>query len=164
VPAGNHSPCCCLLSGVADMLRCCCFQGFYYANGVALSPDESYLVMAETDRIRLLKYWLKGPQVTIITCLVLSELNIQFMKSEEFFKEVLEEVYKFCLVMAETDRICLLKYWLKGPQVRNLLHVTSNVLFVGCYSAVTDESYPMRASYRLCILPDHGNSTWRELM
>ncbi|WIA23563.1 hypothetical protein OEZ85_000288 [Tetradesmus obliquus] len=37
-------------------------KGFYYANGVALSADESYLVMAETDRIRLLKYWLEGPK------------------------------------------------------------------------------------------------------
>jgi hypothetical protein len=38
-------------------------QGFYYANGVALSPDEDFLVMCETDRVRVLKYWLKGPKV-----------------------------------------------------------------------------------------------------
>lgn len=38
-------------------------QGFWYANGVALSRDESYLVVAETDRIRLMKHWLKGPKV-----------------------------------------------------------------------------------------------------
>lgn len=38
-------------------------QGIYYANGVALANDETYLVLAETDRIRLLKYWLHGPKV-----------------------------------------------------------------------------------------------------
>ncbi|KAF8061129.1 Apmap [Scenedesmus sp. PABB004] len=37
-------------------------KGFYYANGVALAADESYLVLAETDRIRLLKFWLTGPK------------------------------------------------------------------------------------------------------
>eukprot|EP00877_Chromochloris_zofingiensis_P013931 jgi/Chrzof1/8792/Cz03g24210.t1 len=35
-------------------------KDFYYANGVALSADESYLVMVETDRIRTIKFWLKG--------------------------------------------------------------------------------------------------------
>lgn len=38
-------------------------QGFYYANGVALSPDESYVVMAETDMVRVHKVWVKGPKV-----------------------------------------------------------------------------------------------------
>lgn len=38
-------------------------QGFYYANGVALSPDESYVVMAETDQITAHKVWVKGPKV-----------------------------------------------------------------------------------------------------
>lgn len=38
-------------------------QGFYYANGVALSPDESYIVMAETDTITVHKVWVKGPKV-----------------------------------------------------------------------------------------------------
>ena len=38
-------------------------KGFYYANGVALADDESYLVMAETNRIRIHKYWLKGETV-----------------------------------------------------------------------------------------------------
>jgi sugar lactone lactonase YvrE len=42
---------------------CCCRQGFYYANGVALSADESFLVLVETDRIRAHKVWLKGPKV-----------------------------------------------------------------------------------------------------
>jgi sugar lactone lactonase YvrE len=39
-------------------------QGFYYANGVALSSDESFLVLAETDRLRAHKVWLKGPKVS----------------------------------------------------------------------------------------------------
>lgn len=39
-------------------------QGFYYANGVALSKDDSYVVMAETDRLRVHKIWLKGPKVS----------------------------------------------------------------------------------------------------
>jgi hypothetical protein len=38
-------------------------QGFFYANGVALSPDESYVVMAETDTTTVHKVWVKGPQV-----------------------------------------------------------------------------------------------------
>lgn len=37
-------------------------KGFYYANGVALSPDDSYVVMAETDMIRAHKIWVKGPK------------------------------------------------------------------------------------------------------
>lgn len=37
-------------------------KGFYYANGVALSPDESFVVMAETDAIRAHKIWVKGPK------------------------------------------------------------------------------------------------------
>ncbi len=38
-------------------------KGFYYANGVALAPDESYLLLVETNRIRVNKHWLKGPKV-----------------------------------------------------------------------------------------------------
>ena len=50
------------------MPLCCCAvcllpQGLYYPNGVALAADESYLVVAETNRIRLVKYWIKGPKV-----------------------------------------------------------------------------------------------------
>lgn len=44
--------------------HCCRRQGFYYANGVALSADESFLVLVETDRIRAHKVWLKGPKVS----------------------------------------------------------------------------------------------------
>ena len=35
-------------------------EGLYFANGVALSADESYLVVSETYRYRLTRYWLTG--------------------------------------------------------------------------------------------------------
>jgi len=35
---------------------------FYFANGVALSPDESFLVVADTGNYSLLKYHLTGPR------------------------------------------------------------------------------------------------------
>ncbi|OMO91814.1 Six-bladed beta-propeller, TolB-like protein [Corchorus olitorius] len=35
-------------------------DGLYFANGVALSKDEDFLVVCETFRFRCLKYWLKG--------------------------------------------------------------------------------------------------------
>eukprot|EP00775_Hariotina_reticulata_P007690 gene7690-7890_t len=41
-------------------------KGLYYANGVALAADESYLLLAETDRIRVVKYWIKGPKAGIV--------------------------------------------------------------------------------------------------
>lgn len=34
----------------------------YYANGVALSPQEDYLLVNETYRYRIHRYWLKGPK------------------------------------------------------------------------------------------------------
>lgn len=34
----------------------------YFANGVALSSDESFLLVNETWRYRILRYWLKGPR------------------------------------------------------------------------------------------------------
>ncbi|KAF8055598.1 SYP52 [Scenedesmus sp. PABB004] len=33
-------------------------EGFYYPNGVALGPDGTWLALAETDRLRVLKVWL----------------------------------------------------------------------------------------------------------
>lgn len=33
-----------------------------YANGIAISDDNSYLVIAETSNYRVLKYWLDGPR------------------------------------------------------------------------------------------------------
>lgn len=53
----------CLLAAVrctAARLQPCC----RYANGVALSADESFVAVAETSRFRVLKHWLKGPKVS----------------------------------------------------------------------------------------------------
>jgi sugar lactone lactonase YvrE len=36
-------------------------ENLAFANGIVLAPDESYLLVAETIRYRILKYWLKGP-------------------------------------------------------------------------------------------------------
>ncbi|SLN75053.1 SMP-30/gluconolactonase/LRE family protein [Ruegeria meonggei] len=36
-------------------------EGFVFTNGVALSPDEDYLLIAETGRARVHKLWLTGP-------------------------------------------------------------------------------------------------------
>jgi sugar lactone lactonase YvrE len=35
-------------------------DGIWFANGVALSRDESFIVVAETFGCRLLRHWLKG--------------------------------------------------------------------------------------------------------
>ncbi|MEH6549940.1 MAG: SMP-30/gluconolactonase/LRE family protein [Pseudomonadales bacterium] len=35
-------------------------RGLYFANGVALSSDESYVLVNETYRYRISRYWLKG--------------------------------------------------------------------------------------------------------
>ena len=37
-------------------------EDLYFANGVALSKDESFLLVAETYRYRIIRYWLKGPR------------------------------------------------------------------------------------------------------
>lgn len=37
-------------------------DGFNFANGIALSPDESFLVVAETGAYRLWRLWLTGPK------------------------------------------------------------------------------------------------------
>lgn len=34
----------------------------HYANGVALAPDESFILVAETSEYRILRLWLKGPK------------------------------------------------------------------------------------------------------
>lgn len=36
-------------------------DGLHFSNGVALAPDESYLVVAETGAYRLTRLWLTGP-------------------------------------------------------------------------------------------------------
>ena len=40
-------------------------DGLYFANGLALAPDESWIVLAETARYRLNRYWFKGPKAGI---------------------------------------------------------------------------------------------------
>jgi sugar lactone lactonase YvrE len=35
-------------------------DGTFFGNGVVLSQDESYVLMVETSRYRILRYWLKG--------------------------------------------------------------------------------------------------------
>ncbi|MBX7071973.1 MAG: SMP-30/gluconolactonase/LRE family protein [Pirellulales bacterium] len=37
-------------------------DGLYFANGVALSPEEDFVLVNETYRYRISRYWLKGPQ------------------------------------------------------------------------------------------------------
>ncbi|WP_319545130.1 SMP-30/gluconolactonase/LRE family protein [Ruegeria conchae] len=44
--------------GIAEKIA----EGFVYANGIALSPDEDFLLIAETGRARVHKLWLAGPK------------------------------------------------------------------------------------------------------
>lgn len=37
--------------------------GFYYSDGVAVSEDGSYLLVVETDALRVVKVWLTGDKV-----------------------------------------------------------------------------------------------------
>ncbi|KAH9769040.1 Str synth domain-containing protein [Citrus sinensis] len=37
-------------------------EGFYFANGVALSKDEKFVVVCESWKFRCRRYWLKGPR------------------------------------------------------------------------------------------------------
>lgn len=37
-------------------------RNLYFANGVVVSPDGHYLLVAETPRYRILRYWLGGPE------------------------------------------------------------------------------------------------------
>lgn len=40
----------------------CLADGLHFSNGIALAEDESYLVVGETDKLALVKLWLKGPK------------------------------------------------------------------------------------------------------
>ncbi len=44
--------------------------GLNFANGVALSQDEAFLLIAETGHYRILKYWLKGPKAGTLEVLL----------------------------------------------------------------------------------------------
>lgn len=37
-------------------------KGLNFANGVALNPDQTYVLVAETGSYRVLRYWLRGPK------------------------------------------------------------------------------------------------------
>lgn len=37
-------------------------NGIYFANGVAVSPDQSFVLVAETGLYRVVRIWLKGPK------------------------------------------------------------------------------------------------------
>lgn len=37
-------------------------RGIYFANGVAVSPDQTFVLVAETGRYRIRRYWLKDPK------------------------------------------------------------------------------------------------------
>ncbi|HET9526766.1 MAG TPA: SMP-30/gluconolactonase/LRE family protein [Pyrinomonadaceae bacterium] len=37
-------------------------RGIYFANGVAVSPDQSFVLVAETGKYRVRRYWLKDPK------------------------------------------------------------------------------------------------------
>eukprot|EP00878_Enallax_costatus_P004230 GHUV01004460.1.p1 GENE.GHUV01004460.1~~GHUV01004460.1.p1 ORF type:complete len:457 (+),score=103.84 GHUV01004460.1:102-1472(+) len=45
-------------------------KDLWYSNGVAVAEDDSYVVISETDRLRLLKYWLKGPKAGQLEVLI----------------------------------------------------------------------------------------------
>jgi sugar lactone lactonase YvrE len=40
----------------------CLLKGLYFANGVALSPDEDFVLCCESSRYRVQRFWLKGPK------------------------------------------------------------------------------------------------------
>lgn len=45
-------------SGAVDEL----LAGLYFANGVALGPDDAYVLVTETGAYRVTRFWLKGPR------------------------------------------------------------------------------------------------------
>lgn len=42
-------------------------SGFYYSDGVAVAEDGSYLLVVETDALRVVKLWLTGDKVIACT-------------------------------------------------------------------------------------------------
>ena len=72
-------------SGKTELLM----SGLFFANGVALGPDDAFLLVAETGRSRILKYHLSGPkkgQATIFANnLPAMPDNISFNGSDTFW-------------------------------------------------------------------------------
>ncbi len=46
-------------------------NGFFYANGVVVSLDQSFVAVVETLSVRIRKYWLQGPKVPALLLVVL---------------------------------------------------------------------------------------------
>lgn len=62
--------------------------GLYFPNGLALSRDKSFLVVAETGKLQLIKIWLTGPRRNTVE--VFSELerypdNVKSTENGEFW-------------------------------------------------------------------------------
>ncbi|HUR41524.1 MAG TPA: SMP-30/gluconolactonase/LRE family protein [Verrucomicrobiae bacterium] len=47
---------------VATMATRVLLSGLHFANGVAVGPDDAYVLVNETGEYRILRYWLKGPK------------------------------------------------------------------------------------------------------
>ncbi|KAI4381405.1 hypothetical protein MLD38_007477 [Melastoma candidum] len=50
-----------------------CVSSLYFPNGLALSRDKSFLVVAETGKLQLVKIWLRGPRRNTVQ--IFSELE-----------------------------------------------------------------------------------------
>jgi sugar lactone lactonase YvrE len=57
----NHATSGCLTRVRSDGEVTVLCSDLAFANGLALAPDESYLLVAETIGYRILKFWIKGP-------------------------------------------------------------------------------------------------------
>ncbi|KAI4386434.1 hypothetical protein MLD38_004366 [Melastoma candidum] len=63
-------------------------SGLYFPNGLALSRDKSFLVVAETGKLQLIKIWLRGPRRNTVQ--IFSELerypdNVKSNQKGEFW-------------------------------------------------------------------------------
>ncbi|MEW5316240.1 MAG: hypothetical protein WDW38_007621 [Sanguina aurantia] len=53
-------------TGVTQVLA----TGFWFSNGVALAADASYVAFVETNRMRVMRYWLKGDKTGSVDVLI----------------------------------------------------------------------------------------------
>ena len=44
----------------------CVMDGLWFANGVAMPADGSFVLVAESHHLKIWKYWLTGPQVCFL--------------------------------------------------------------------------------------------------
>ena len=49
-------------TGITQVLA----ENIWQANGVAVSHDETFVVVASTPSMRLYRYWLKGSKVSVL--------------------------------------------------------------------------------------------------